>query len=273
MKEMRAWWLPLALIPPTVLFLLFPVSEFVWNWAPQLRLLQVPWRWLVVLEAPMALFFGAAAATFRSRARIAIYCVSAVVFAATSIGAYGLWFTECGESEQAIQRQIQQRIGVPSRPEYAPPGIRDAQVDRPVHDACLLNANAPGAAERDANPAPSWDGEAATCTSNFQAAMFVPEQKAISGVADHAGYLILRLRYFPAWQVVVNGVPGTAVAERERGFMAVPVAQGPVRVSVRWITSADVIAGRWISAVSLLLFLMLRWWERHITSASQPALE
>ncbi len=48
--------------------------------------------------------------------------------------------------------------------------------------------------------------------------MFLPEQKAIAGVADHAGYLILRLRYFPAWHVEVNGSPVIAVAERERGL-------------------------------------------------------
>ena len=30
----RKWWLPLALIPPAVLFLLLPVSQSVWNSLP-----------------------------------------------------------------------------------------------------------------------------------------------------------------------------------------------------------------------------------------------
>ena len=50
------WWFPLALIPLVVLFLQLPISLPVWNLLPKLRFLQFPWRWLVVLEAPMAIF-------------------------------------------------------------------------------------------------------------------------------------------------------------------------------------------------------------------------
>ena len=56
----RRRWIPLALIPCAVLLLQLPFSLPVWNLLPKLRFLQFPWRWLVVLEAPMALFFAAA---------------------------------------------------------------------------------------------------------------------------------------------------------------------------------------------------------------------
>jgi hypothetical protein len=88
------------------------------------------------------------------------------------------------------------------------------------------------------------------------------EQKRIMGVAEHAGYLILRLRYYPAWGVRVNGIPVTPRAERERGLMAVPVPQGKVQVSVDWTTTSDVVAGRWVSAVALLLVTGLYLFER-----------
>ena len=95
-----------------------------------------------------------------------------------------------------------------------------------------------------------------------EATKSMPEQKWFMGVAEHAGYLILRLRYFPAWSVKVNGVPVTAVAERERGLMAVPVPQGNVQVSVNWTTTGDVVAGRWVSGVALLLVTGLYLFER-----------
>ena len=54
------WFIPLALIPVAVLFLQFPFSRSVWNLLPELRFLQFPWRWLMVLEAPMGIFVAAA---------------------------------------------------------------------------------------------------------------------------------------------------------------------------------------------------------------------
>jgi hypothetical protein len=34
--------------------------------------------------------------------------------------------------------------------------------------------------------------------------------------------------------------------------MAVPVPQGPVELAVDWTTTADVLAGRWLSVLALL---------------------
>ena len=56
----RSWWIPLALIPVAVLLLQLPISLPLWNLLPKLRFLQFPWRWLVVLEAPLGIFFAAA---------------------------------------------------------------------------------------------------------------------------------------------------------------------------------------------------------------------
>ncbi len=66
-----SWWIPLALIPVIVLFLQFPFSLPIWNILPKLRFLQFPWRWLVVLEAPIGIFFAAALWPTRRWLRIA----------------------------------------------------------------------------------------------------------------------------------------------------------------------------------------------------------
>jgi hypothetical protein len=90
----------------------------------------------------------------------------------------------------------------------------------------------------------------------------LPEQKWFAGSAEHAGYAILHLRYYPAWAVRVNGIPVTALAEQERGLMAVPVPKGNVLISVAWSTTGDVVAGRWVSAASLLLVTGLFFFEQ-----------
>ena len=56
----RSWWIPLAIIPVAILLLQFSFSAPFWNLLPELRFLQFPWRWLLTVEAPMAIFLAAA---------------------------------------------------------------------------------------------------------------------------------------------------------------------------------------------------------------------
>ena len=73
-----------------MLFLQFPFSLPLWNLLPDLRFLQFPWRWLVVLEAPMGIFAAAALWPRNSThhlQRFAVATAAAVVF---------LTLTACG---------------------------------------------------------------------------------------------------------------------------------------------------------------------------------
>jgi len=306
MPGQREWWLPMALIPPTVLFLLFPVSRPVWNALPALRLLQFPWRWLVVLEAPMAVCFASAVWFDRKLLRNILLAACAAAFVGIALSAPQWWFVRCGSIVTSLEESAREGIGVLGKPEYAPPGIRYPVVsllvdshgnplldplgnlslnpsDTPgksamppvvqiVPDACLLNSLPNASVPGEVGSAPAWHGDAASCNSSGwqELSGHMPEQRWYKGRAEHAGYLILRLRYYPAWRVRVNGVPLTAIAERERGLMAVPVPQGNVQVMVNWITTGDAVAARWTSGVALLLVTGLFLFERkHLRSDSR----
>jgi hypothetical protein len=65
----------------------------------------------------------------------------------------------------------------------------------------------------------------------------------------------------------VNGVPVTAVAEQDRGLMAVPVPKGNVLISADWTTTGDVVTGRLVSGVALLLVICLFLFERKLSRA------
>ncbi len=99
----RSWWIPLALIPVAVLFLQFPLSGPLWNLLPDLRFLQFPWRWLLVLEAPMAVFLAAALWPEASarRARIIVIAVSSAVFVCITSGA-GKYLYQACDPEDAV---------------------------------------------------------------------------------------------------------------------------------------------------------------------------
>jgi hypothetical protein len=74
--------------------------------------------------------------------------------------------------------------------------------------------------------------------------------------------MILHVRSYPAWRVRVNGQPAGTLPKREDGLMAVPVPAGPVRLTVDWAATSDVLLGRWVSVLSVFLLTGLFWFER-----------
>ena len=225
----RRWSLPLALIPPAVLFLLLPISQPVWNVLPELRLLQFPWRWLVVLEAPMAICFASAVWFDRRTLRIPLMAACAAVFVGISLAAAQWWFVECATVETSLQESVREGAGVLGKPEYAPPGVRFPLVDRIVHSACLLDGFPDASVQREAGLAPAWDGEEASCKSSawsdlvlipdpshLETAMYLPEQRQIAGFADHAGDHY-GLHTAAGADAIVESCSGTRVAALFRG--------------------------------------------------------
>ena len=274
----RRFWLPLALIPFAVLFLQFPISLPVWNLLPKLRFLQFPWRWLVVLEAPMAIFFASAIWPARRwRQRVAA-AVCAVFFLAATLFSARFFFQPCDDEDNvpAMTDVYRSGAGFVGTDEYEPPGADNSLLATGLPAACLasdpstvLGAPAGGSAE---DTVPVWDARQGGCQATFAAAPSQAEDLRITAVTPHPGYLILRLRSYPAWRVKVNGRLVAALPQREDGLIAVPVPQGPVDLTACWTTTADVLAGRWLSSLSLLLLTALCLLERRFQKPSQPRL-
>jgi len=76
------------------------------------------------------------------------------------------------------------------------------------------------------------------------------------------GFLIVRLRSYPAWRISVNGRAQTNLPQRDDGLIVVPVPQGPVNLTVDWTTTPDVFAGRGVSVVAVVLLAVLWFQER-----------
>ncbi len=125
----RRWSIPLALIPLAILFLMLPVSQPVWDVMPELRLLQYPWRWLTILEAPTAIWFALAVCFDRRTLRIWQMAASAAVFVGVSLAAQHWWYVECGSSIESLQQSVREGIGVFGKPEYGTPGTQLPFID------------------------------------------------------------------------------------------------------------------------------------------------
>jgi hypothetical protein len=264
----RRLWIPLACVPAAVLFLLLPVSLPLWNLLPKLRFLQFPWRCLLVVEAPMALLFAAAVWPSNSRnrwERPAVAGLCALMFLAATAFAGTHFFRDGVEYDDlaTILAKYDSGAGFIGSDEYAPLGADNSTVATGLPDACLtsdFDTELGVASTPKVNPA--WRADQDSCIATATAIERRPEHMRITTVTAQAGFLILRLRSYPAWRVTVNGQRAASLPPRVDGLIAVPVARGPVNLTVDWTTTPDVIAGRWVSALALAALIALGLLER-----------
>jgi hypothetical protein len=153
--------------------------------------------------------------------------------------------------------------------EYEPFGADNSLVATGLPDACLvsdpateLGALPEGADPDDTNPA--WNAAQGSCDATMHWQDDQPEHRLMRGAVSHAGFLILRLRSYPAWRIMVNGLAVSSLPRRLDGLIAVPVAQGHVNLTVDWMTTPDVVAGRWLSGLAVLMLTALWFFERKL---------
>ena len=273
----RTFWIPLALIPFAVLFLQFPFSRPLWNLLPELRFLQFPWRWLLVLEAPMAIFFAAAIDSSRRWRRNAVVAACIAVFLAMTALAAKSFYQVC-DDEDAVPPMLdtwRNGQGFIGTDEYEPIGADNSVLASDLPDACLVSDpdTVLGAATNIPDNPPKWTASQGTCEATFeflrQSSQNDGEHLRFNANILRSGTLILRLRSYPAWNVVLNGRSVVPLPQRDDGLVAVPVPQGQVALTADWIATPDVIAGRWLSLVSALLVTGLCFLERKF---NQPRL-
>ncbi len=265
----KATWLALALIPPLVVFLQLPLSMPLYNLLPEFRFLQFPSRWLLAMEAPMALFFALAIWPGRDagkgkRGLVAMLC--ALAFLAGTAFANRFFFQVCNvfEGQDSVAHYAAldwQNGGLPGEAEFSPssdtrpvaPGLPDAYL---VSDP--LRPLDPGTAPEAPSTGASANG---LCDSAYFFERTTPEHLRLNAALPHSGYLVLRIRSYPAWRITTNGQTAANLPQRVDGLIAVPVPQGPVDLTVDWTATPDVVTGRWLSALCLLLLIVMAFLE------------
>jgi hypothetical protein len=275
-------WLPLALIPVGVLLLQLPVSLPLWNLLPKLRFLQFPWRWLVVVEAPLGIFFAAAVWPRISAPRwlrVAVPAVCAAFFLGVTFYAAQSFFQPC-DDEDAVAPMVQvfrSGGGFEGTDEYAPPDADNSVVATGLPDACFVTDPDTTLGVVDtAGANPDWWVEQHTCQAIFPAreepARSRRQSFHLHGVMPADGYLILRLRSFPAWRVRLNGAEAGPTLQRDDGLIDVAVPKGAIDLTAEWETTTDVVIGRSISVAALVFFVVLWWVKRGLRAPSRAGL-
>jgi hypothetical protein len=277
-RDNRRFWLPLAILIPIIVLLQFSISDPIWNLLPKLPFLQFPWRWLMVLGTPFAIFLAAATPLGSKRSRIwAVVVWAAIVFSFAGVAARS-FFQICDEEDQ-VSNQIaifQAGTGVAGTDEYAAVGSDNSLIATSLPDGCLVSDPTRDLGESGSGPdsdtTPVWYPEQGSCDDTYTAQLWQNEHKLLQIDSDHEGFVILRLSRYPAWQITVNDKPVSLSVTREDGLLAVPVPAGSSAIELRWVTTPDVLRGRWISLSALALFFALWIAERRVVNRHRNAI-
>lgn len=270
----RAWWMPLALLVPVVLLMHFSLSAPLWH-LPELRFLQFPWRWLLVLESPLAIFFAAALWPTRRAARIAAVAASCVLFSGMILCTTRVFEQGCDEEDSVAGMLSAADRGFIGTNEYEPIGADLATMPVGLPAGCLVadpRAALGQALTADPDVNPVWNPS--LCLAVFSSTASNPEHRRIVGTAPRAGFVVLRLLRFPAWHLLVNGHPATSAMAREDGLIVLPVSSGPIEITADWTTTADQRLARVLSllfAVFLVVAAFLARRARRIDSSTLTA--
>ena len=270
----KRWWIPLAITTGVILLLQLPFSLPIWKALPKLQFLQFPWRWLVVLEAPMGIFVASALWQRTRRGKITVSGFFLAFFILMSAVGGLFLYQEC-DAEDSVMGMLAAvpNTGVEGTDEYAPIGADNSIVATNLPGACLVADPSKPLGAGDPDLTPHWTPEQNSCDATYalDGANWKgnPEHRKMDMLLPHAGFLVLRLRTYPAWRVQVNGRPVSGFPQRDDGLMAVPVPVGPVKLQIDWTTTSDVRTARWISLLALGLVTALgvlerRWKRAHL---------
>jgi hypothetical protein len=214
----------------------FSFTSFLWEHLPELRYLQLPWRWLLCLNVALALFVAMASRGWIVRILICVAMFAVLLFVWHRVQAP--WWETAADFGEILRHQ-QSGVGYEGTDEYVPARADPYEIK---HDAARVALEDESAAQIQIQ---RWDAEA----------------KMFTAQVEQPGQLVLRLFNYPAWRVEVNGQGVEASTRDVTGQMLIPVQKGENHVQITFTRTWDRTLGGIISAVAALFlggFVTLR---------------
>jgi 6-pyruvoyl-tetrahydropterin synthase related domain len=246
---------------PIILLLQLPASDAIWKYAPHLKFLQFPWRWLMALSVAACALAGMSVVKQARRYTV----VAGAMIVTLAIGGAFLFFQPC-DDEDAVAAQLagfRQGRGTQGTDEYTPIGVDNAAVQQGLPLVRMLRAAQDDTVDSTPADNPEWrPGDPGGIAATVDARRPNGEHWVVRAETPEPGYAVLRLMDYPSWRVTVDGQRVGRRPVREDGLMAIPVQAGRHAIEVEWIATPDVIAGRVLSGCSLLALALVVVLER-----------
>jgi hypothetical protein len=241
-RNQMLWRLMLAWgVMCSVLMIKFTLP--LWTHLPELRYVQLPWRWLLCLNVVFAVGVVTAFRRWWLRALVCVIALGSVLWVWHRV--LPPWWDNAGDIQEMVDNQ-QDGIGNEGTDEYVPVGVDPYDVDQ----------NAPPA---------RFEGRD---SAKIRVEKWQAEKRVILVDATSSGKLVLRLFNYPLWNVEVNGRAVRTETTSNTGQMVVPVAAGENRVQVTFVEGWDRLVGAGFSAFAILAVIL--WFVRSRMRRENP---
>jgi hypothetical protein len=224
-NELPREWRAFAVLAAFAAVFTIPPSLIFWKLLPKMIFVQLPWRWLFVVNTAGAFLLAAILPTVSTRTkRIAIALPTLVLLALLAT------YATKGKPGQVaeLQEKLESYGGYWAEAMYLPRG----EVRGPAPDRSLVNG------DNVAIESLRREGEKVVFRSN----------------AQRPARLQLALSWFPAWRVKVNG--NSAPAIDDGGQVAVDVPAGTSNVEIDFVRTPDRRLGNALSLCTLALLAL-----------------
>jgi hypothetical protein len=286
---------PLIALAILIAFLQFPISKIVWTAAPELRFLQFPWRWLLVLGLIFAVLVAISLrhSALTRRGRILLF-IGALAFATVfTIHAWRHFWLYCDDEDNiAAQIATLHGTGFQGTDEYTPSFADTGNIQLNLAPVRFVESWDGDEADSSIERNPDWQpNQDELLPAIIQIQRWQPEHMTAEVQTTQPGYALFRLMDYPAWRVRVNGklihrptgVPEAQASEwreagvptdrsssvgwdeqthgqpvRNDGLLIIPIPAGTSTVDIQYSTTPDMWIGRIISLIALALILSLR---------------
>ena len=259
-KQPKSLWPPLIATVIAICILLLPVSDVLWRHTPELKFLQFPWRWLLVLGVAMAALIGLSLrGSFLeapTRKTILVRAVAMLALSAlmSSIAAFVFW-QPCDEEDNiAAQRSTFRDSGFEGTDEYTAVNSDNGDIQQDLPQVRILKTADADQADSSKEENPEWQPDTAdNVAAQLNIRRWKSETKEVQINLNQPAFAVFRLMDYPAWQVDVNGKPIPARPHRDDGLLTIPLDPGYSSITIRYAATRDVDLGRALSLLALCI--------------------
>jgi 6-pyruvoyl-tetrahydropterin synthase related domain len=229
------WW-AMAALAATSTVLMVPLASPAWAYLPELRYVQFPWRWLLMLDVAFALCVTAALGHLRGTWRRAGW-----VAALAGLAIIGFCLTRSnwwdpGGAADFYEEHFSKGAGYFGVDEYGPRGSDHYDLDQKAPLVSLRPNRGEGSASVKVE---QWGA------GGGRLVVYSPWPVTAA----------LRLLNYPAWRVEVNGKAACTASSEHTRQMLVPLPAGTSRLQLSFVATPDRLWSDAVSAVALLALL------------------